>query len=92
MKNKITKKDTKGIVEIMVKPKELKLLASPKAINDSSFLLELFPPPTTIEAYQELTKLLVPIMRKYKIVRLQASCFKKWKDGEETMSGVANKT
>ena len=89
-KKKLTKKDTKGIVDLMTKSKDVKLIET-KAINDSSFLLEVFPALITIEAYQELTKALVPIMRKHKIVRLQASCFKKWKDGEETMNGTANK-
>ena len=84
---RLNKKDKQGIAEIMLH-KEPKLIAPTKAINDSSFLLEVFPALTTKEAYQELTKLLVPIMRKYKIVRLQASNFKKWKDGEETMNGA----
>lgn len=86
----IPKWQQKEIIDIMTRSKKPKLIAPIKSINDSSFLIETFPR-MLMQDYQEIIKDLIPIMKKYKIMKLEASMFKKWMDGQETDMGAVNK-
>jgi hypothetical protein len=77
------------LIDLMTKKKP-EQIAPTTAKNDVALHMETFPS-LIIDKYTELFKDLLPILRKYRVMDLKISIYKKWIDGEDLMSGTANK-